>query len=184
MLERVQHGAAGREEAKWQKFPPEQRAHEAQHCVHHKSRSVVLIPSNLISPRGSALICQEFFWCRKPPPVHGGSEGRKEKKKKKKPPYCFCADEDEDIFFFRLLSACHGAGSFDCTDLYQRLCVIPGTFSVITKQSSSYCNVIPSLTAFTVSPSFGNKHKEQLSEGITDKLHGIQLCPRPIWADI
>lgn len=95
MLERVQRGAAGREEAKWQKFPPEQRAHEAQHCVHHKSRSVVLIPSNLISPRGSALICQEFFWCRKPPPVHGGREG------KKKPSYCFCAveeEEEEDIF--------------------------------------------------------------------------------------
>lgn len=93
MLERVQRGAAGRVEAKWQKFPPERRAHEAQHCVHHKSRSVVLIPSNLISPRGSALICQEFFWCRKPPPVRGGRAG------KERPPYCFCAVEEEDIFF-------------------------------------------------------------------------------------
>lgn len=37
------------------------KTHEAQHCVHHKSRSVFLILSNLISPRGSALICQEFF---------------------------------------------------------------------------------------------------------------------------
>jgi len=48
--------------------------HEAQHCVHHKSCSVFLILSNLISPRGSALICQEFFWCESCPHC---SEGKK-----------------------------------------------------------------------------------------------------------
>ena len=150
MLERVQRPAAGRAPAKWQKFPPEQRAHEAQHCVHHKSRSVVLIPSNLINPRGSALICQEFLWCRKPPPVRGGREGKKKKKEKKKknPPSCVWAVEEEVICFH--LERCRGAS--DRPDLSERWCVIPGDFFIffifsigsLQGKSSSQFNVIPS----------------------------------------
>lgn len=40
----------------------------------------------------------------------------------------------------------------DRFDLYQHSCVIPGTFSVITEQSSHF-NVIPSLSRLSLSPS-------------------------------
>ncbi len=142
MLERVQHGAAGREEAKWQKFPPEQRAHEAQHCVHHKSRSVVLIPSNLISPRGSALICQEFFWCRKPPPVHGGREG------KKKPPYCFCVVKQGDIFHHL---TCRSAGDLFAWSLSAFVCN-SRDFLCYYKAKLITVNVVPPLSRFRFPP--------------------------------